>query len=116
MSKKYLSKNEFRMDLNPDHFGENKKPHPAYITAKQGNSFKANGITHSRSIKNSVSTCDVFENPNKTNRKVEDKRKVRITPPYWQHKNLFSDNTLDDFRFSNRTRKQIKNYNKKFDK
>ena len=30
--KKFLSKNEFRMDNNPLHFGPKKEPHPAYIT------------------------------------------------------------------------------------
>jgi len=114
MGKKYLRKNEFRFDNNPAHFDSNKKPHPAYITARCGHKYKANAITHSQKITNDIDTFDVFENPNKSNKKVSDKRKTRITPPYWQSDKLFSDETIDNFRFSNETRKRIRKYNRKF--
>lgn len=110
MGKKYLRKNEFRFDLNPAHQGEEKKPHPAYITAKKGHKYKANSITHSRYV-NNIETLDVGENPDKLSK---DKRKSRISPPFWQGEKSFSVERLSNFRFSNQSRKKIKKYNKKF--
>lgn len=110
MSKKYLRKNEFRLDLNPKHMGEDKKAHPAYITARHKHSFKANLITHSKSVKG-VDYYVLNENPNKN---TNDRRKTKISPPYWQTDNQFSNYTLSNFRFSNKTKKLIKKHNKKF--
>lgn len=111
MSKKYLNKNEFRIDYNKNHYGKNEKPHPAYITVKCGHKYKANSITHSRKTTDGVSTIDIDENPNKLSK---DRRKTRISPPYWQNENLFGEEKLSNFRFSNHTRKHIKNINKKY--
>ena len=113
MSKKYLRKNEFRFDNNPEHFGESGEPHPAYITARYGHKYKANGITHSRKTTQGEDTYWIPENPNKKKGKT-DKRKVRITQPYWQKDILFSDEILDNYSFSKKTRAIIKKYNKKF--
>ena len=38
------------MDNNPAHYGKDKKPHPAYITVRFGHRYRANSITHSRSV------------------------------------------------------------------
>ena len=112
MSKKYLRKNEFRMDLNPKHFGAKKEPHPAYITAKHGHMFKANSITHSRRTTDGRKTYDIFENPDKLSK--DKNRKTRISPPFWQKQEQFSSKKLNNFRFSNQSRKEIKKINKKF--
>ena len=110
MPKKYLSKSEFRIDFNPAHRGTNGEPHPAYITAKHGHKFKANTITHARVV-DGKETLDVGENPNKLSK---DKRKTRISPPFWQSEKQFSKEKLPNFRFSNESKKKIKKYNKKF--
>ena len=110
MAKKYLRKSEFRIDYNPKHQGEDKKPHPAYITARKGHKYKANTITHSRYI-DGVETCLVGENPNK---KSTDKRKTRVSPPFWQNENQFGKEKLSNFRFSRKSQKKIKKYNKNF--
>lgn len=110
MPKKYLRKNEFRIDNNPNNFGKDKKPHPAYITARHGHQYKANSITHSRTI-NGNRNYLINENPNKLSK---DKRKTRISAPYWQNENYFSKETLDNFRFSKKTRSQIKKINKRY--
>ncbi len=112
MTKKYLRKNEFRMDNNPKHFGIKKQPHPAYITARYGHLYKANTITHSQETSTGQKTFDVFENPDKLSK--DKNRKTRISPPFWQKDTLFSDNTLSNFRFSKKSKKRIKKYNKKF--
>ena len=111
MSKKYLRKNEFRMDNNPNHFGIKKKPHPAYITAKHKHMFKANTITHSREIADGSKTYEIGENPNKLSK---DKRRTRISPPFWQKEEQFGKEKLNNFRFLKKTRKKIKKFNKRF--
>ncbi len=110
MSKKYLRKNEFRIDTNPEHRNSNGDFHPAYISARYGHKYRANSITHARTV-NGVKNLDINENPNL---RSKDKRFTRISPPYWQSDNQFSKNTLPYFRFSNKARKKIRNYNKKF--
>ena len=109
-NKKYLRKNEFRMDNNPLHFGEQKQPHPAYISARKGHKYKANTITHSKYI-NGRETLDVGENPNKESK---DKRKTRLSPPFWQSEKQFSIEKLPNYRFSKKSKKKIRKYNKKF--
>lgn len=111
MAKKYLRKNEFRMDNNPKHFGVKKEPHPAFITARRGHMYKANTITHSRKTNDGCETFKISENPDKLS---EDKRKTRISPPFWQKEEQFSKEKLSNFRFSNKTLKEIKKINKKF--
>ena len=109
MSKKYLRKNEFRFDLNSKNFNKHGNPHPAYISARYGHKYKANAITHARKS-NGYDNYDIFENPNKLSK---DKRQTRLSPPYWQNINLFS-NKLENYHFSNKTRKHIRKINKKF--
>lgn len=111
MSKKYLRKNEFRIDYNKDHYGKKEKPHPAYITARYGHKYKANSITHARMTGDGKPTYDVGENPNKLSK---DKRSTRISQPYWQNTNQFGNEKLKNFRFSRKARYKIKKYNKKF--
>ncbi len=110
VGKKILTKNEFRIDLNPAHQGDKKEQHPAYITARKGHKYRANTITHARSV-DGVETLDVGENPNK---KSKDKRKTRLSPPFWQNDKQFSAETLPNFRFSKESKRKIKKYNKKF--
>ncbi len=110
MSKKYLRKNEFRIDFNPLHFGKDVEPHPAYITAKHGHKFKANSITHSKKTTDGFDTFVIDENPNKLSK---DKRQTRISPPFWQNEKMFSENKLPNFRFSKQIRNKIKKFNKK---
>lgn len=110
MSKKYLRKSEFRIDLNPAHRGSNGENHPAYITARKGHKYKANTITHARNVEG-VETLDVGENPNKLSK---DKRKSRVSPPFWQGEKSFSEDKLPNFRFSKQSKKKIRKYNKKF--
>lgn len=108
--KKYLRKNEFRLDYNPAHRGSNGEPHPAYITARFGHMYKANTVTHARTV-NGFETLPLYENPNKQSK---DKRPSRLSPPFWQNVTKFSKEKLPNFRFSNKSRKKIRKYNKKF--
>lgn len=113
MKDKILRKNEFRMDNNPAHFGKANKPHPAYITKKKHHMLFANDITHSRKTNDGYENFNIFENPNKLSK---DKRQTRITRPFWQNEKKFGKEKLSNFRFSNKTRKEIEKINKNFDK
>lgn len=108
---KYLTKNEFRFDLNKKHFGQNKKPHPAYITARWKHMYRANSVTHARRTTDGFETLVIDENPNKLSK---DKRPTRLSRPYWQNSSKFSNYTLKNFRYSNKSRKEIHKFNKKF--
>lgn len=112
MSKKYLRKSEFRIDLNPIHKGKNGENHPAYISVRKGHKLKANTVTHSKYI-DGVLTLELNENPNKLSK---DRRKSRLSPPFWQSENQFGKEKLLNFRFNNENKKKIKKYNKKFKK
>ena len=111
--KKFLTKNEFRYDLNPKHMGEDKKPHPAYISGRRGHNYYANSVTHAR-FTNSGATHNFGENPNKTHSPT-DLRESRVSLPFWQKNSLFGKEKLNNYRYSNQTRKAIKKFNRKFD-
>ena len=110
MAKKYLRKNEFRMDLNPAHRGSNGENHPAYISVRYGHKYKANTITHAETIDNKT-TLKLDKNPNISSK---DKRLSRLSPPFWQSEKQFSKEKLPNFRFSKQSKKKIRKYNKKF--
>lgn len=110
MSKKYLRKNEFRFDFNPEHLSSKGKPHPAFVSARFGHRYKANTITHSRRVDDNTFNENI-DNPEINSK---DKRQTRISPPFWQSDKLFSNYTLDGFRLTKESKKKIKKYNKKF--
>ena len=110
-NKKFLTKNEFRFDLNPKHMGKDKKPHPTYISGRRGRKYYANSVTHSK-FTNSGPTQNFGENPNKM-RSPTDQRESRVSLPFWQKDSMFSKEKLNNYRYSNLTRKRIKKFNKK---
>lgn len=104
---KSKQKNEFRLDLNKKHYGKNKKPHPAYISAESGEFYKANTITHSKYTKYGEPTKHIKENANKNSKE----KGCRISPPFWQHKSKFRSKPMTNYKFSFLTRLKIKFYN-----
>ena len=104
MSKKFLRKNEIRLDLNPNHVNRFGYPHDAVITAKRGHKFKANTKTHSEYV-NGVKCLDLEPHLSKH---VKHKR---ISPPFWQNENQFSPKKG---KAPKKLRAKIKKYNKKF--
>lgn len=104
MSKKYLRKNEIRVDLNSDHFNKYGSPHDAIITAKRGHKFKANTKTHAPFI-NGIKCLDLEP------QLPQNVKHKRISPPFWQDEKKFSQKKG---KVSRQLRSKIKNYNKKF--
>lgn len=104
MSKKYLLKNEIRVDLNPEHLNRFGYPHDVIITARKGHKFKANIKTHPEYV-NGVKCLDLelFLSDN-----VKHKR---ISQSFWQNENQFGDKKGKDPK---KLRAKIKKYNKKF--
>ena len=104
MSKKYLRKNEIRVDLNPEHLNRFGHPHDAIITAKKGHKYKANTKTHSRYV-NGVESLDLEPHL------PDNVKHRRISPPFWQNEKQFGEKKG---KASKELRRKIANYNKKF--
>lgn len=104
MAKKYLRKNEIRVDLNPEHYNKYGSPHDAIITAKRGHKFKANTKTHSQFV-NGIESLDLEPNLPK------DLPHKRISPPFWQNEKQFGSKKG---KAPKELRAKIKNYNKNF--
>ncbi len=107
--KKFLTKNEFRYDLNPLHIGSNGKPHPAYITGKRGHKYHASTITHSRKTPQG-DTLSIDENPDKTS---SDSRESHVSVPFWQSEKQFGKEKLKNFKYSKRNRRKIQKFHRK---
>lgn len=105
MFKKYLRKNEIRVDLNPEHLNRYGYPHDAVITAKKGHKLKANTKTHSQFV-NGVESLDLEPHLPKN---VKHKR---ISPPFWQNEKQFGKENKG--KAPRKLRAKIKKYNKKF--
>lgn len=105
MSKKYLRKNEVRVDLNPNHINKYGAPHDAVITAKKGHKYKANTKTHSKYV-NGVLCLDLEPHlPDYVSHQ-------RISPPFWQNEKQFGKGVKG--KVSKDLRYKIKKYNKRF--
>ena len=104
MAKKFLRKNEARLDLNPKHVNIYGYPHKAVISAKQGHKFKANTQTHAEYV-NGIKTLDLEPHLPKN---VKHKR---ISPPFWQNENQFGEK-IPNSRVNKNTFRKIQKYNK----
>ena len=104
LNKKYLKKNEIRLDLNPEHLNRFGYPHDAVITARRGHQYKANTKTHSKYV-NGVLSLDLEKNL------PDNVRHKRMSPPFWQSVNQFGEKKG---KASRQLRRKIVNYNKKF--
>lgn len=104
MSKKYLRKNEIRVDLNPNHYNKYGSPHDAIITARLGHKYKANTKTHSPYV-------DGIESLDLEPYLPKNVKHQRISPPFWQNENQFGEKKG---KASKNLRRKIVNYNKKF--
>ena len=107
---KYLRKNEFHLHTNPKYLSKNKTPHVAYTTVKHGKMQRINVITHSKQFKNRR-TKALGSNPNKTSISA---KKSRISVPFWEHERFLKKNPSGVWRFSDKERKELKKFNKKY--
>lgn len=110
MSKKYLRKNEFRYNTNPNVRRPDGKYHTAYVTAKHGHKSKINIITHSKSFYGKP-TKEMYQNPDRA--KYSD-RKSRFSVPRWENDKYLKDFPKGFWKIHNEDKKAIRKYNKKY--
>lgn len=104
---KFLSKNEIREDLNPNHKNKHGKNHNAYITVKYGHKYKANTITYAEYVKGEK-TLDLEKGlPN-------NKKHKRISPPFWQNEKQFGKKLKG--KIPKKEKSKIKRFNRKYEK
>ena len=84
--------------------------HIAYISARQGNNFKINTITHATTFYGEP-TIELSTNPNVSSK---DKRISRFSVPVWQSANSLKTKPKGVWRLSKRDRVKIKKFNKKY--
>lgn len=110
--KKYLRKNNFRYNTNPNVLNLHNEGHTAFITAKHGHKAKINIITHSKEFYG-MPTKELSQNPNKAN---PSKKKSRYSIPVWENEKYLKDNAKGYWKISKRDNKQIRKDNKKYER
>lgn len=107
---KYLRKNEFRYNTNPDVKNPRGEGHIAYVTVRHKKHSKINIITHSGKFYGEPTTT-LEENPN---RSVPSKRVSRFSVPRWEHNSFLKDKPQGIWKMSKKDRKTIHKFNKKY--
>ncbi len=110
LSKKYLRKNEFRYDTNPNVRRNDGEFHTAYVSAKHGHKSKINIITHSNNFYGQP-TREMYKNPN---RSKFDKRKSRFSVPVWENDTYLKDQPKGQWKLHKKDYKAIRTANKKY--
>lgn len=104
MSKKFLKKNEIRVDLNPKHYNKYGLPHDAIISGKVGHLCLANTKTHSKYV-DGVLSLDLEPNL------PENVKHKRVSPPFWQNEKQFGPRKG---KASKKLVREIRRYNRQF--
>ena len=109
---KYLRKNEFKYNKNPEVKNPRGEGHVAYVTVRHKKRSKINIITHSQSFFGEP-TERLKHNPNPSK---SSKRESRFSVPRWEHNSNLVDKPKGVWRMSNHDRKKIHKFNKKYAK
>lgn len=110
MSKKYLSKNEFRYNTNPNVKRDDGEFHVAFVSAQRGHKKKINIITHSKTFYGKP-TLPLLNNPNKSK---YDKRQSRASVSVWEKDSYLKDKAKGVWFMSKKDKYKIKKFNKKY--
>ena len=109
---KYLRKNEFRYDTNPEVKNPRGEGHVAYVTVRNKKRSKINIITHSKSFYGEP-TYPLAGNPNPSK---SSKRPSYYSVPRWERNSYLVDEAKGVWRMSKENRKRIRKTNKKYGK
>lgn len=109
MSKKYLQKNEFKYNTNPNVRRHDDEGHIAYISAKHGHKSKINTITHALTFYGEP-TKEMYQNPN---RSKFDARKSRLSIPVWENDKYLKEKPKGYWKLDKKDKVTIKKFNKK---
>ena len=110
--KKYLRKNEFRYNANPDVARPDGRGHMAYVSAKYGHKSKINIVTHSRTFYDEPTTL-MRVNPD---RMSTYKKSSRFSVPRWENDKYLKSPQGGYWKLSKEDRIAIKKFNKKYAK
>ena len=109
---KYLRKNEFRYNKNPEVKNPRGEGHIGYVTVRHKKRSKVNIITHSSTF---------YGEPTQLLRKNPElsrlsKKPSRFSVPVWEKNTHLQEAPRGVWRMSNEDRKQIHKFNKKYAK
>ena len=109
---KYLRKNEFRYNTNPEVKNPRGEGHVAYVSVRHKRNSKINIITHSKTFYGEP-TERLSQNPEKS--KISE-RESRFSVPRWEHNSFLKETPKGVGKMSNEDRKKIHKFNKKYAK
>ena len=109
---KYLTKNEFRYNKNPEVKNPRGEGHVAYVTVRHKKNSKINIITHAQSFYGEP-TVPLKTNPERSR---ATSRQSRISVPRWEKNSFLTDKPFGTWRMSNEDRKMIHKLNRKYEK
>lgn len=109
-NKKYLRKNEFRYNTNPNVQTPWGEGHTAYVTARRGKQYKINIITHSKTFYGKP-TVEMNKNPDLSKPST---RKSRFSVPVWENDTYLKTKPKGYWRMSKQDKIKIKKFNKKY--
>ena len=107
--KKYLRKNEFRYNTNPDVKNPRGEGHMAYVTVRRKKHSKINIVTHAKNFYGEP-TYPLHRNPNVSK---PSKRTSYVSVPVWERNSYLKDKPDGVWRMSNQDRKMVHKINKK---
>lgn len=109
---KYLRKNEFKYNTNPDVKNRRGEGHIAYVTVRHKRNSKINTITHSKTFYGEP-THPLSKNPNLSDHSA---RQSRVSVPVWEKNSYLKDAPRGTWKMSRQDRKLIRKINKRYSK
>ena len=110
--KKYLRKSEFRYNKNPVVINPKGEGHTVYVSARRGNKWKTNIITHSNTFYGEP-TVPMHKNPD---RSKPSSRRSYFSVPRWEQEQYIKDKPKGYWKLDKKDRIAIKKFNKKYNK
>jgi len=107
---KYLRKNEFRYNTNPEVKNPRGEGHIGYVTVRHKKHSKINVVTHAQNFYGE-STYPLKKNPNVSK---PSNRISRVSVPVWEKNSYLKDKPQGDWKMSKEDRKTIRKINKKY--
>ena len=109
---KYLRKNEFRYNKNPEVRNPRGEGHVAYVTVRHKKRSKINIITHANSFYGEP-TQPLRKNPERSR---PSKRPSNFSVPVWESNSYLKEQPKGVWRMDNQDRKNIHKFNKRYEK
>lgn len=109
---KYLRKNEFRYNTNPDLRNPRGEGHVEYVTVKNKKRYKVNTITHAKNFLGEPTTM-LSRNPNLSK---PSKKKSNFSVPHWEKESNLKNKADGIWIMSKADRKAIRKFNRKYSK